>query len=539
MIFWGCGNNTMAKLMKFDGEALSLLESGVKKLSGAVKVTLGPRGRNVALNRSYALPLITNDGVTIAKEVELENAFENMGASLVKEVSIKTNDIAGDGTTTAIVLAEAIFSEGIKKINEGANPIILKEGIKVATDFVVERIKAHSKPVSSIEEIKQIATISSQSQEIGTLLADATKTIGEDGIITTSDSSTDKTTLSIAMGLEIDRGLISPYLGEENKTTTTLKNAFLLLTDKKISNINEILPILELARNQTRPLLIICSDIENEALATIVLNKMRGIISCAIIKAPSFGQKRKDILEDIAILTGGRFISEEMGENLSSASLEDLGQAKTIKITSSATTIIEGAGNEIALAERKNLIKHQIKEATDDFEKTTLTERLAKLSSGVAIISVGAASEVEQKEKKLRIEDAISAIKSAKEQGVIVGGGLALYRISGELEHYISSIESSEEKQGAEIILKALSSPLIQICKNAGINPEGVIKELNKNNDFNFGFNAKTLKFENLIAGGVIDPAFVTISAICNASSVCATMLTTSALISEKDDKKI
>jgi len=539
MIFWGCGNNTMAKLMKFDGEALSLLESGVKKLSGAVKVTLGPRGRNVALNRSYALPLITNDGVTIAKEVELENAFENMGASLVKEVSIKTNDIAGDGTTTAIVLAEAIFSEGIKKINEGANPIILKEGIKVATDFVVERIKAHSKPVSSIEEIKQIATISSQSQEIGTLLADATKTIGEDGIITTSDSSTDKTTLSIAMGLEIDRGLISPYLGEENKTTTTLKNAFLLLTDKKISNINEILPILELARNQTRPLLIICSDIENEALATIVLNKMRGIISCAIIKAPSFGQKRKDILEDIAILTGGRFISEEMGETLSSASLEDLGQAKTIKITNSTTTIIEGAGNEIALAERKNLIKHQIKEATDDFEKTTLTERLAKLSSGVAIISVGAASEVEQKEKKLRIEDAISAIKSAKEQGVIVGGGLALYRISGELEHYISSIESSEEKQGAEIILKALSSPLIQICKNAGINPEGVIKELNKNNDFNFGFNAKTLKFENLIAGGVIDPAFVTISAICNASSVCATMLTTSALISEKDDKKI
>ena len=527
----------MAKQMKFNNNALVALEAGVNKLADAVKITLGPRGRNVALNRSYAPALITNDGATIAKEIDLENTFENMGASLVKEVSIKTNDIAGDGTTTAIVLAQSIFSEGIKKINEGFCPIFLKDGINKACQFVTNKLKEQSKPVSSQEEIEHVATISSQSQDIGELLAKANSTIGENGIITTSDSSTDKTTLSVVSGLEIDRGLISPYLADENKTTTTLKNAFLLITDKKIGSINEILPILENVSKQSRPLLIICSDIENEALATIVLNKMRGIISCAVVRAPAFGQKRKDVLEDIAIVSGAKFFSEEFGENLSSATLEDLGQAKTIKLTQNTTTIIEGAGDTTKLENRKALIKEQLISATDDFEKTTLNERLAKLSGGVAIISVGAGSEVEQKEKKLRIEDAISAIKSAKELGVVVGGGMALFRIRKNLFEYINSLENHEEKEGALILYNALSSPLVQIVKNAGQNPEEIINKLEENNNEAFGYNAKTLTFCNLFEEGIIDPTLVTISALSNAVSVCSTMLTTSVLVSSTDEK--
>ncbi|MBQ7579478.1 MAG: chaperonin GroEL [Clostridia bacterium] len=519
----------MAKQMKFNDEAISLLENGVKKLAEAVKVTLGPRGRNVALQRNYATPLITNDGVTIAKEIELENPFENMGASLVKEVSIKTNELAGDGTTTAIVLAEAIFSEGINKIKNGANPIILKEGINKASNFVIEKLKEKSKPINSIDEIKQVATISSQSTQIGNLIAQAVKEINEDGIITTSDSATDKTTLSIVSGLEIDRGLISPYLGEENKLVTTIKNAFLLITDKKIGSISEILPILEETTKQSKPLLIICTDIESEVLATLVLNKMRGLINCAVIKAPAFGQKRKDILEDIAILSGGKFISDDLGENLASITLDDLGIAKTIKLSSTSTTIIEGNGNKEELENRKILIKEKLKDAQDDFEKQSLKERLAKLSGGVAIINVGAGSEVEQKEMKLRIEDAISATKSAQELGIIAGGGVALFKIKSELNEYIKTL-TTDEQNGAEIILNALSSPLIQICKNAGINENDVIIKLS-GTDFNYGFNAKTLNFCNLFEEGIIDPTLVTISALSNATSVCSTMLTTSVLV--------
>ena len=527
----------MAKEIKFGNDAIKALQNGVNILADTVKVTLGPKGRNVVLDKSYGAPLITNDGVTIAKEVELKDSFENMGAQLIKEVSIKTNNIAGDGTTTAIVLAKAIFSEGIKKINEGINPIFLKEGINKACEFVAQKLKEISKPVSNLEEIKQVATISSQSQEIGALLTEASSAIGEDGIITTSDSSTDKTTLSIVSGLEIDRGLISPYLGEENKTITTLKNAFLLITDRKIGSINEILPILEISNKQSKPLLIICSDIENEALATIVLNKMRGIISCAVVRAPAFGQKRKDILEDIAILTNAKFFSGDFGENLSGASIEDLGEAKTIKLTANSTTIIEGAGDSQLLEKRKQLIKEKLTQATDDFEKTTLKERLAKLSGGVAIISVGAGSEVEQKEKKLRIEDAISAIKSAKELGIVVGGGMALFRIKSDLAKYIASLENNEEKEGALSLYNALSSPLIQIVKNAGQNPDEIIKQLEENNDVTFGYNAKTLNFCNLFEDGIIDPTLVTISALSNAVSVCSTMLTTSVLVSPLDNK--
>lgn len=520
-------------------EARKALEKGVNTLANTVKITLGPKGRNVVLGKKYASPLITNDGVTIAKEIELDDPFENMGAELIKEVSVKTNDVAGDGTTTACVLAQAIISEGMKNFTAGANPVILKKGIFKATEVVTEELKKISKPVTSTNDIRQVAVISAGDEEIGSLIASAMDKVGSDGVITVEESQTMKTELSFVEGMQFDRGYLSPYMcTNTEKMLAELDNPYILITDKKISNIQEILPLLEEIVKQSAKLLIIADDIEGEALTTLILNKLRGTFNCVGVKAPSFGEKRKAMLEDIAILTGGNVISEELGLDFKNITLENLGRAKSVKIDKDNTTIVEGYGDEEKIKARVQSIKEQIKNQTSEYELEKLNERLAKLSGGVAVIKVGSATEIEMKEKKLRIEDALSATKAASEEGIVPGGGVALLKTTPALKKLIESL-SGDEKTGANIILCAIEEPIRQIAKNSGVDGGVVVNKIYENLDKNaYGFDALNNIYCDMLESGIVDPTKVTRSALQNAASVSATMLTTEAVVVEIEDKK-
>ena len=525
----------MAKQIKYGKEARELLLSGVKALVDSVKITLGPKGRNVVLEKKYATPLITNDGVTIAKEIELENPFENMGAELVREVSIRTNDVAGDGTTTASVLAGAIASEGIKALDNGANPVILKKGIDKAVEVVCLELAKISKSVDSSKEIEQVASISAGNEEVGSLIAKAMEVVGKDGVITLDESKTLSTELSLVEGMQFDRGYLSPYMcTNQEKMIAELDNPYILITDKKIATIQDILPLLEQIVKTGEKLLIIADDVEGEALATLVLNKVRGTFTCVCVKAPSFGDKRKAYLGDIAVLTGGEYISEEMGYDLKSVTLDMLGKAKTVRVEKEITTIVEGAGDKQKLEERKLSIKEQLKTENSDYEKEKLTERLAKLAGGVAVIKVGAPTEVEMKEKKLRIEDALSATKAASSEGIVAGGGVALIKTTKTLSKFIEEL-NGDEKTGALIVLKAIEEPVRQIAKNCGEDGEQILSELYKHIDEPcYGYDALNGKFVDMIEAGIIDPTKVTRSAIQNAGSVAGTLLTTECLVAEK-----
>lgn len=528
----------MAKKILEGIEARKALENGVNTLAGIVKLTLGPKGRNVVLGKKYASPLITNDGVTIAKEIEIDNPFENMGAELIKEVSVKTNDVAGDGTTTACVLAQAIVREGMKNFVAGANPVILKNGIFKAVDVAVEELKKISKPVESSVDIKQVASISAGDEKIGDLIASAMEKVGTDGIITVEESQTMKTELSIVEGMQFDRGYLSPYMCTQNdKMIAELDNPYILITDKKISNIQEILPLLENLVKIGGKLLIIADDIEGEALTTLILNKLRGTFTVVAVKAPSFGEKRKAMLEDIAILTGGQVLSEELGFDLKNATLENLGRAKSVKVTKDNTTIVEGGGDKQQINDRIKSIKEQLKTQTSEYEKEKLNERLGKLAGGVAVIKVGAATEIEMKEKKMRIEDALSATKSASEEGIVPGGGVALLKTTPALKQLVDSL-SGDEKTGASIILRAVEEPIRQIAKNSGVDGGVVVNKIYENlNNNAFGFDALNNVYCDMLESGIVDPTKVTRSALQNAASVSATMLTTEAVVVEIDDK--
>ena len=529
----------MAKMILQGEQARKSLEAGVNKLANTVKITLGPKGRNVVLGKKYALPLITNDGVTIAKEIELSDPFENLGAELIREVSVKTNDVAGDGTTTACVLAQAIIREGLKNFTAGANPIILKKGIFKAVDVACEELKKLSKPVSSSKDIEQVASISAADEEVGKLIAQAMEKVGSDGVITVEEAQTMHTELSVVEGMQFDRGYLSPYMSTNTeKMVAELDNAYILITDEKISNLNEILPLLEQIVKIGGKLLIIADDVEGEALTALILNKLRGSLSVVAVKAPSFGDKRKAMLEDISILTGGNFVSSELGIDLKTLTLDDLGRAKTVRVDKDTTTIVEGAGNSDDISARVKLIKEQIKQTTSDYEKEKLNERLAKLAGGVAVIKVGAATEVEMKEKKLRIEDALSATKAASEEGVVPGGGVALLKTTPAIKKLIDSL-SGDEKTGASIVLRAVEEPVRQIAQNAGIDGGVVVNKIYENLDKPaYGFDALNNEYGDLIEKGILDPTKVSRSALQNAASVSATLLTTEALVVEVEDKK-
>lgn len=520
-------------------EARKALESGVNKLANTVKITLGPKGRNVVLGKKFASPLITNDGVTIAKEIELDDPFENMGAELIKEVSVKTNDVAGDGTTTACVLAQAIVREGMKNFVAGANPIILKKGIFKVVDVVVDELKKLSKPVTSSNDIKQVASISAGDEEVGQLIASAMEKVGADGVITVEESQTMKTELSVVEGMQFDRGYLSPYMcTNTEKMVAELDNPYILITDRKISNIQEILPLLEQIVKMSAKLLIIADDVEGEALTTLILNKLRGTFSCVAVKAPSFGEKRKAMLEDIAILTGGQVISEELGLDFKNITVDMLGRAKNVKVEKENTTIVEGAGDSEKIKARVAQIKGQIKNQTTEYEIEKLNERLARLAGGVAVIKVGAATEVEMKEKKLRIEDALAATKAASEEGVVPGGGVALLKATPKVKELIDSL-NGDEKTGARIVLNAIEEPIRQIAKNSGVDGGVVVNKIYENLDKKaYGFDALNNEYCDLIERGIIDPTKVTRSALQNAASVSATMLTTEALVVEIEDSK-
>ncbi len=528
----------MAKKIIFGDEAREKLQKGVDAVANAVKITLGPKGRNVVLDRQYDTPLITNDGVTIAKDIELEDPFENMGASLLKQVSIKTNDVAGDGTTTSALLAQAIVTEGMKNFVAGANPVMLKKGITKATEIVVDELKKQSVAVEGRAEIEQVASISAGDEEIGKLIADAFEKVGKDGVITIEEGKTLETTLKLSAGMQFDRGYLSPYMSTNmEKMEAELEDCYLLLTDKKISNVQEILPILEQVVKQGLKLLIVADDIEGEALTTLIVNKLRGTFNCVAVKAPSYGDKRKEILEDIAVLTGATVISEEKGYTLSNATLEMLGRAKTVKVSKDTTTIVDGYGDKQKLEERKQVIKAQMENTTSSFDKEKLAERLAKLSGGVAVISVGSATEVELKEKKLRIEDALSATKAASEEGIVAGGGVALLQTKPALKKYIATLKG-DEKTGAEIVLKSLDAPIIQIAENSGVDGGVIIYKIEKENKKNFGYDAYKEEYVDMISAGIVDPTKVTRSAIQNATSVAGTLLTTESLVAEIKDKQ-
>ena len=529
----------MAKKIIYGEEARKKMQAGVDAVADAVKITLGPKGKNVVLDRQFDTPLITNDGVTIAKDIELEDPFENMGASLLKQVSIKTNDVAGDGTTTSAVLAQAIIHEGMKNFAAGANPIMLKKGISKATDIVVEELKKQSTAVEGRDEIEQVASISAGDTEVGKLIADAFEKVGKDGVITVEEGKTLDTTLKLSAGMQFDRGYLSPYMSTNmEKMEAELEDCYILLTDKKISNVQEILPLLEQVVKQGMKLLIIADDIEGEALTTLIVNKLRGTFNCIGVKAPSYGDKRKDILEDIAILTGATVVSEEKGYQLQNASLEMLGRAKTVKVTKDTTTIVDGYGDKAKLDERKQIIKAQIENSTSDFDKEKLVERLAKLSGGVAVISVGSATEVELKEKKLRIEDALSATKAASEEGIVAGGGIALLQAKERLKKHIENM-FGDEKTGAEIVLKALEAPIRQIAENSGVDGGVIIYNIENKNQKNYGYDALNEQYVDMIKAGIVDPTKVTRSAIQNATSVAGTLLTTETLVAEiKDNAK-
>ena len=527
----------MAKMIIYGEDARKALQAGVDKLADTVKITLGPKGRNVVLDKKYGAPLITNDGVTIAKEVELEDAFENMGAQLVKEVATKTNDVAGDGTTTATLLAQALVREGMKNVAAGANPMAIKKGIKLAVEKVVEIIRENSKPVESSNDIARIATISAADETVGSLIAEAMEKVTADGVITVEESKTAETSCDVVEGMQFDRGYISPYMvTDTDKMAAVIDDAYILITDKKISSIQEILPVLEKLVQAGKKLVIIAEDVDGEALATILLNKLQGRFVCVAAKAPGFGDRRKEMLRDIAILTGGEVITEELGLELKNATVAQLGRARQVIIEKENTTIVDGAGSDEEIKSRIAQIKAQIEVTTSEFDKEKLQERLAKLSGGVAVIRVGAATETEMKEMKLRVEDALAATKAAVEEGYVAGGGVALLNAIPGLKEYIDSVDESDVKTGAKIVLKAIEEPVRQIAANAGLEGSVIIDGILRSGKKGYGFDFAKEEYTDMAAAGILDPTKVTRSALQNASSVAAMVLTTESLVADKPD---
>ena len=523
----------MAKQIIYGEEARKALLGGINKLADTVKITLGPKGRNVVLDKKFGAPLITNDGVTIAKEVELEDPFENMGAQLVKEVATKTNDVAGDGTTTATLLAQALIPEGMKNVTAGANPMVLRKGIQKATETAVEAIEKNSKKVSGTKDIARVAAVSSASEQIGNLIADAMEKVTSDGVITVEESKTAETYSEVVEGMMFDRGYITPYMvTDTDKMVAVIDDAYILITDKKISNIQEILPLLEQIVQSGKKLVIIAEDIEGEALTTLILNKLRGTFTCVGVKAPGFGDRRKEMLTDIATLTGGQVISSELGLELKDTTVDQLGRARQVKIDKENTIIVDGAGDSEAIKSRVSQIRSQIETTTSDFDREKLQERLAKLAGGVAVIKVGAATEVEMKEQKMRIEDALAATKAAVEEGIVAGGGTALIDAIPAVKAYVDSVDG-DEKTGAAIVLKALEEPVRQIAANAGLEGSIIIEHLKAKNTVGYGYNALTDTYGDMIDEGIVDPTKVTRSALQNASSVASTVLTTESLVAD------
>lgn len=526
----------MAKMLKFGEEARRSMQIGVDKLADTVKVTLGPKGRNVVLDKKFGSPLITNDGVSIAREIELEDPYENMGAQLVKEVATKTNDVAGDGTTTATLLAQAIIREGLKNVTAGANPMLLRNGIKLAVEKAVEEIKKISKQVDGKEDIARVAAISAADEEVGKLIADAMEKVGHEGVITIEESKSMGTELDVVEGMQFDRGYVSPYMATDTeKMEALLDSPYILITDKKITNIQEILPILEQIVQAGKKLLIIAEDIEGEAMATLVVNKLRGTFTCVAVKAPGFGDRRKEMLQDIAILTGGTVISEELGRDLKEVTLDMLGTAESVKVSKENTVIVNGKGNSDSIKERIGQIKSQIEETSSEFDKEKLQERLAKLAGGVAVIKVGAATETELKEKKLRIEDALAATKAAVEEGIVAGGGTAYVNVINEVAKLTSNV--ADTQVGINIIVKSLEEPVRQIATNAGVEGSVIIEKV-KHSDAGVGYDALNGAYINMLKGGIVDPTKVTRSALQNAASVASTFLTTEAAVVEIPSKE-
>ena len=527
----------MAKDIIFGEEARKALQAGVDKLADAVKVTLGPKGRNVVLDRQFGAPLITNDGVTIAKEIELDDPFENMGAQLVREVSVKTNDAAGDGTTTATVLAQAIILEGMKNVAAGANPMVVKKGIRLAVDTAIKAVIANSQKVSGSEDIARVAAVSSGDEIIGKLIAEAMEKVSADGVITVEESKTAETYTEVVEGMQFDRGYLSPYLvTDTDKMEAILDDPLILITDKKITNIGELLPLLEQIVQTGRKLLIIAEDIENEALSTLVLNKLRGTFSCVAVKAPGFGDRRKEMLRDIAILTGGEVVTEELGLELKDATIDMLGRARQVKVGKENTIIVDGVGNPDEIKARVGQIKAQIETTTSDFDREKLQERLAKLAGGVAVVKVGAATEVEMKDKKLRIEDALSATKAAVEEGIVAGGGVALVNAIPAVKALLETTDG-DEKTGVAIVLKALESPIRQIAVNAGLEGSVIVEKIISSGKANYGFDAYSETYTDMMSAGIVDPTKVTRSALENAASVAGMVLTTETLVANKKEE--
>ena len=526
----------MAKKVLFGEEARRALQSGVDQLADAVKITLGPKGRNVVLDKKFGAPLITNDGVTIAKEIELEDAFENMGAQLVKEVATKTNDVAGDGTTTATLLAQAIIREGLKNVAAGANPMIVKKGIQKAVDAAVKYILSNSKKISGKEDIARVASVSAANEYIGSLIADAMEKVTSDGVITVEESKTAETYCDVVEGMQFDRGYISPYMvTDTEKMEAVIDDACILITDKKIANIQDILPLLEQIVQQGKKLVLIAEDIEGEALTTLIVNRLRGTFTCVAVKAPGFGDRRKEMLKDIAILTGGQVISEELGLDLKDTTIDMLGRAKQVKVQKENTIIVDGLGDAQAIKDRAAAIRSQMEETTSEFDREKLSERLAKLSGGVAVIKVGAATETEMKEMKLRIEDALAATKAAVEEGIIAGGGTSYINALSDVAKAMDEVEEPDAKTGVAIILKALEEPVKQIAKNAGLEGSVIIEKI-KNSKAGIGFNALIEEYVDMVEAGIVDPAKVTRSALQNAASVASMVLTTESIVADKPD---
>ncbi|MBO5944111.1 MAG: chaperonin GroEL [Clostridia bacterium] len=526
----------MAKQIIYGEEARKALQNGIDKLSNTVKITLGPKGRNVVLDRKYGAPLITNDGVTIAKEVELEDAFENMGAQLVKEVATKTNDVAGDGTTTATLLAQALVREGMKNVAAGANPMVVKKGMQAAVDAVVAEVLKNAKPVASSDDIARVATVSAADEYVGNLIADAMAKVTADGVITIEESKTSETYSDVVEGMQFDRGYISPYIVTyTDKMEAVIDDALILITDKKIGNIQEILPLLEQIVQSGKKLVIVAEDVEGEALSTLLVNKLRGTFTCVAVKAPGFGDRRKEMLQDIAILTGGQVITSDLGLELKDTQLMQLGRAKQVKISKENTIIVDGAGEQDAIKGRINQIKAQIAETTSDFDREKLQERLAKLAGGVAVIRVGAATETEMKEKKLRIEDALAATKAAVEEGTVAGGGVALLGAIKAASALLDT-DDADYKTGVKIVLKAIEEPVRQIAANAGLEGSVIVNEIVNSNKVGYGFNFATSEYVDMFEAGILDPAKVTRSALQNASSVAAMVLTTESLVADIPD---
>ncbi len=523
----------MAKQIAYGEDARKALMRGVDQLADTVKITLGPKGRNVVLDKKFGAPLITNDGVTIAKEIELDDAFENMGAQLVKEVSIKTNDVAGDGTTTATLLAQALIREGMKNVTAGANPMVLKKGISKAVDTAVDTLKKNSKPVEGSKDIARVATISAGDEFIGSLISEAMEKVGKDGVITVEESKTAETYSEVVEGMMFDRGYITPYMcTDTDKMEAVIDDAYILITDKKISNIQEILPLLEEIVKAGKKLVIIAEDIEGEALTTIILNKLRGTFVCVGVKAPGFGDRRKEMLRDIAVLTGGQVISSEIGLELKDASIDQLGRARQVKVDKENTIIVDGAGDAEEIKGRVAQIRAQIETSTSDFDREKLHERLAKLAGGVAVIKVGAATEIEMKEKKLRIEDALAATKAAVEEGIVAGGGTALLNTSDAVKALVAELEG-DEKTGARIVLKSLEEPVRQIAANAGLEGSVIVDKILTADKIGYGFNALTEEYTDMMSAGIVDPTKVTRSALQNAASVASMVLTTESLVAD------